>query len=372
MTFLLITTIRPQFYCFILIFNFTGYGYPYSPDSHNIGDDGEDEVLTSPTFDLDNWQASSNQPTGPVHTTYNNPVVAEQPAWVPPQNLPDTPSGPEVERLINGASRNWGLENLDEPLVFPLWSEPAMSQPGPVQPQSTQPNVASPDGMYAFPHAGGSTHSASATAYHAPSATSQAANPPISAYWQPEPVSSGYGVADFNTGSSAAGGNIRHLVYEDVFQYLPGNEPSQSYGYEEPSSHSYPTNVGAQPILPSGTGSFPGRVNLNFRQTDYQPHSATSWHPQNPVNLNTQKVEVSQRVSEPVLPLPSSYIVQSRNSYQRDRYSSTHLKYSPEAQPPMPISSKGVKGPAPSQPAASKGAKNPQWYVYYKPQSLNA
>lgn len=361
-----------------MIVHFTGYGYPYASDSRNIGDDVNDEVLTY----------SNNPPTRTVYAAYKPPAV-QGPGWAPSrQNVPNKPSDLEVERLVNGVQRVWGLENPDEPLVFPLPSDPAKPQHGPVQPQSTLLSVASTNGMPAYPSAGDSTYS-SPTAYYAPSTTSQAAKSPSSESWQPEPDSSGYGVVDLNSG--AAGGNINHLVYEDVFDYPSESaEPSHSYGstsntagwygqatdesqesstryastLEKPSAPWYPTNAGAQPVYPSRTESSSGGVNFNFGQAGYQPRDdKVSWRPQK--TYNTQKVAVSQRVSEPILPPapPPSYIIQSRNGYQRGRYILKNTRYSPEFDAPMPVSSKGVKGPAPSRPAAPNGVKSPQRYI---------
>ncbi|XP_071329830.1 DNA-directed RNA polymerase II subunit RPB1-like [Trachinotus anak] len=334
-----------------------GYGYPYTADSRNIGDDGEDDVLTSPTFES-NWLTSNGQLTD--HTSYNKPSVAQQPVSVPAQQkLPNTPSAPQVERLVNGASRDWGLENLDKPLTFPLRpnyqpSAPEKLQPGPIQPQSTS---------YYYP---------------APFYTPQAAKSSSFDSWQPESVSSDHGVPNFNTGSSAHGGdssNMPHLVFEEVFQYPSENSepsaPSHSGisspgGYNhghyvsesltenalEPLFPSYTANVGTQPVVAPGWGS---------SSRSYQPHNERT-SPQLSQKVASYQNVVSQRVSEPILPPPppTSYIIQSRNGYQRGRYLLTDSSYSPEFPPPMPLSSPSVKGPAISYPASPKGVKNPQ------------
>ncbi|XP_037647350.1 leucine-rich repeat extensin-like protein 5 [Sebastes umbrosus] len=336
-----------------------GYGYPYKEDSHNIGDDGEDEALTSPTFDESDWQASNNQPTGPVYTSYNKPAVAQWPGSVTSQhNPPYTASAREVEKLTNGAARDWGWDNPEQLLLFPLNpnyqpSDPAEPQPG--QPQSTSLGVpASP--------AGGSILSSPAGADEpAPSSTSQAAGSPNSESWQPVPVSSGYGVADYpnqdlNSGSTGGGSSSTpHLVYEDVFQYPPENTGASSntaggysQGYpmskgsstastpEGPSLPSNPTNEGAQPVHPSSSGGEP----LNLGQTDHQPREENpSPIPQTPA-VSTQDVQVTQRLSEPIRPPPPPpspsppplprYFIQSRNGYQRARYLFSKSRYSPE------------------------------------------
>ncbi|XP_034448676.1 uncharacterized protein LOC117766073 [Hippoglossus hippoglossus] len=158
-----------------------------------------------------------------------------------------------------------------------------------------------------------------------------------------------------NTGSSTHGGgsqNVPHLVYEEVFQYPSENaaqSPSDggvsntaggagymSTGYSsEPSYQKYPANAGAQQVATSA-------------QMSYQP--------QNPVA--SPEKEVSVRVSEPLLPPPppSSYIVQSRDSYRRSRYLFNKSRYSPGFAPPLAVRSV----PARRQPAAPVGVKNPQ------------
>ncbi|XP_067472540.1 uncharacterized protein [Thunnus thynnus] len=365
-----------------------GYGYPYVADFRNIGDDGEDQVLNAPIFGQTNWQASNNYGTG-----YSKPPVAQQPNLVPTsQNLPNTPSAREAERLINGESRDWGLDNLDKPLLFPLrpnnqLNDAANSQPSPIQPQSSV-SVASTNRVPLSPNTGGSTQYASPTAYYEPTLS------------YPSQASGSYGGADygfghqnqdFNTGSRADRGDLSrspHLVFEEVFQlpskntdglsdpsygavsatvggYSKVTDPGFSPGYASTqgssSFPSYPSNVGAQPAYPSEmadpSASFPRGENLDFSRTHYQPRDISSWLPQEPVN--TQEVEVSQGLSEPIPPPPpSSYIMQSRNGYQRGRYLLTESKYSPEF--PIAVNSKGVKSTAHSQPAATKGVKNPE------------
>ncbi len=363
-------------YGFILTVNFTGYGYPYVTDSRNIGDDGEDEVLTSPTFDQNNWQASNNQPAGTLYTSYNKPTVAQQPGWgQPPQNLPYTPTAPEEERPVNGAPKDWGLATPGQLLPVNYQpSAPAVPQPGPVQPQSTSLGVASTNLMPASPSAGGSTSSPTAYYKPAPSSTSQAATSRSFDTWQPVPVSSGYALA----GSSAAGSGSSktpHLVYEDVFQYPSENTASSriygaisntvggygpadymrrgsSTGYA-PTRLRYPTNAGARPVYLSGLGS------ASSGHTNYRPRDEISTQPQKP-GVSTRKVAVSQRVSELIYP---NYMFQARNGYQLGRYRFSQTRYTPAYPAPVPVSSTGVKGPAPAQPAAPKGVKNPQRYV---------
>lgn len=312
-------------------------------------DDTDDEELT---YDQGELEAPNYQPTGPAYTGYNKPTVARQPAWAPFRQ----PSAPQAERVVNGSPRDWGLTNLDEPLVFPFRSSPAKPQPGLVKPQTPVGGS-----MPANQGAAGSTY-AGPTAYNAPASTSQAAKSPSFA-----PVDAGY-----------AGANVPHLTYEEVFQY-PSSTERRGYGtvsntaggYDQansmrkgsstgipsimnyPSSSSYPADARAQPVYPSSRGSF-----TNFGQTAFQPQNGVFLRPQKPAK--TQKFQAPQRSREPIIPLPPpSYIIQSRNAYQRAKYLLSHTKYTPEYPQPMAVSSKGAKG----QPAAPKVAKNPHRYA---------
>ncbi|KAM8724525.1 uncharacterized protein AB9X84_004181 [Acanthopagrus schlegelii] len=318
-----------------------GYGYPSVVDTTNMGDDADDDVLA---YDEGNLEVPNYQPTGPAYTD-GKPTVARQPTWAPSEK----PSAPQAERIVNGSPRDWGLENPDEPLVFPILSSPARPQLGPVKPQ-TPAGVSMPaaDSTYAGP-----------TAYYAPALTSQATTSLSFA-----PVDAGYG---------AAGANIHRLTYEEVFQYPSvterrdsGTVSNPAGGYDKaksmskgsstgfpstlnyPSSSSYPADTRAQPFYPS-LGSF-----TNSGQTAYQPRNEVFKRPQKPAK--TQKVQAPQRLRRPILPFPPpSYIIQSRNAYRRAKYHLSHTKYTPEYPQPMAVSSKGAKG----QPAAPKVAKNP-------------
>lgn len=327
-------------------------GYAKKIDARNIGDDEEDEMLT---FDLSDLQASNNQPTVSAYTSNNNPSVAQWPHLVPSrQNQPNRHGVPEAGRLVNGGPREWGLGNLEKPLMFPLSpvyqpNDPAKPQPGPALPQSL--SVASTNRMPDSP-AGGSSLYQSLPAHSEPALPYQAANSPSF-----ESVSSGHSVSghpnqDPNRGGS---GNNPHLVYEEVFEY-----PNENTG---PSSntagqHSQPNYRGKGSTSRRGGPSFPSfptKLSTKFafpsgkKILELLPKPA----------IKTTKTELTQRVRKPILPPPppSSYIVQSRNGYQRARYILSHSKYSPEFPSPMPANLKGVKG----QPAAPKGVKNPQW-----------
>ncbi|XP_054462916.1 uncharacterized protein LOC129098002 [Anoplopoma fimbria] len=177
---------------------------------------------------------------------------------------------------------------------------------------------------------------------------------------------------NLNSGSSGSGYYNPHLVYEDVFQYPEPSNAAGQYGQadymsegsstsstQQGSFPSYPTYVGAQPAYPSVVLSpsygFSGGENPNFSQLGYQPRDEIPSLPQ--TYVSPQNVQVAQRVSEPILPPPPpSYIVQSRNGYQRARYLFNKSRYSPEVGLPLSVHSKGAKG----NPAAPKGAKNPE------------
>lgn len=305
---------------------------------HNIDDEGEDDVLVT----------SSNAESGPVlnygvHTSHNKPPLTHPTVPVPQLNAPSF----HVEILVNGVPRDWGLENHDTPLVFPL----------------------RPNSQPSYPGTDGATHHAGSSAYYDP-APSQ---PEESPGFDSGPVGSGHGVTDFNAGSSAHGsdsGNMPHLVYEDIFQY-----PSENTQASDPShaglasvggySQAHHTNKGSlnenaleasfvsyQPVAASGKGN------------SYQPTNVKALPQLAPKPVISQE-EVSQRVSEPIPhpppppppPPPSSYIIQTRNGYQRLRYLHTKSSYSPEFPPPMPMRSLGVKRPA-TYPAAPKSVKN--------------
>lgn len=160
--------------------------------------------------------------------------------------------------------------------------------------------------------------------------------------------------------------NDNGLVYEQVFQYSKGSDPSQGYSGisstgsssgqatdSQESSRSYDSTQEMPSLLfQTNAAAYPsGMENPSFGPTGY--YQKFSQVP--------QKV-VSWRVSDPVFPPapPPSYITQSRNGYQRMRYNRTHTKYSPDPYAPMPMS-QDTKDPPPQQ--ADPGvAKEPQRY----------
>nr|XP_043907283.1 formin-like protein 20 [Solea senegalensis] len=321
-----------------------GYRYPYNTDTRNLGNDGQDEEVSSLSFD--DWQGSNTQPGAYPSKTKHSP--AQQPAVVPTRRT--MLNAPKVEGLVNGQPRDWGLENLNKPLTFPLKPK-YQQQPDPVQPQSF--NVAAPSNdMNASPSGGGAAQN---EPYAEPDPY-QAVKPP-GFHWQPEPVPSGPAEAssprqDSNTGTSE--GEIPNLIYEELFDYPSENaaqsqsssSTSETAGGNDQSRYVSPgssTDYSSEPVVPShpnlpspGKGSSnSGRKNLNSGQVGYQPQKGR--RPQQPA-----KKVVSQRVSEPILPPPPPpppprYIIQYRDGYQRYRQLLSKLKYSTEFDPIMPV-----------------------------------
>ncbi|XP_058509534.1 uncharacterized protein LOC131475430 [Solea solea] len=320
-----------------------GFRYPYNTDTRNLGNDGQDEEVSSLSFD--DWQGSNGQPGAYPSQTKHSP--AQRPAVVPTQRT--MLNAPKVEGLVHGQSRDWGLENLNKPLTFPLKPK--------YQPQSF--NVAAPSNdMNASPSGSGADQN---EPYAEPDPY-QAIKPP-GFHWQSEPVPSGPAEAssprqDSNTGTY--GGEIPNLIYEELFDYPPENaaqsqsssSTSETAGGNDQSpyvSQGSSTDYSSEPAVPSYPNlpspgrrrSNSGRKNLNSRQVVYQPQK---WRrPQQPA-----KKVVSQSVSEPILPPPPlppppRYIIQYRDGYQRYRQLLSKLKYSTEFDPIMPVGDWSVR-----------------------------
>ncbi|XP_028456509.1 uncharacterized protein LOC114570389 [Perca flavescens] len=295
-----------------------GYGYPYKADFHNMGDAREDEVETG--------QASDYQPTGPFYTRYNKFSDAQWPGLVSSQqNLPNRPSVPAADKLVNGGSRYFKLENLKS-LLFPSSpnqaSNPAKPRPGPA---STNSMLSSP--------AGGSSLYHSQTANYEP--IYQAPKFPSFDSWKPLPDGRDYGVVDDsgfgspNSGSSRGGvSNIPHLVFEEVFQYPSETTgPSNTAGgYSKANYMSKGFSTGNATSL--GGPSFP----RNPTNVGAQMGLKGFWIPQKQV-VGSQNIVGNWKVSKPILP---SY-GKSNGGYQKARYM-------PAFPYQMPVSSTGVQG----------------------------
>lgn len=187
-----------------------------------------------------------------------------------------------------------------------------------------------------------------------------------------------------NTGSNTDGGDSTvnaHLVFEEVFKFPSTTDGLSDPRYNEisntvggyrkfkklgfspgtatqgnPSFQTYLSKVRDRPAFPFRRASpYPSftPLKLDFSRPG---RNIFSWFKQQPF-FTTH--EVSQRVSEPVIP---SYIVQSRNGYWRNRSLFTNSNYSPEYPSPIVVRSKDVKSASPSKPAASKGVKKLESY----------
>lgn len=90
-----------------------GYMYPNKAEPRDLVDDGDDDILTS---DQGNQQAADNQQAGFVYKSYNKRSTKQQQTQ---QKQANPQIAPKIEGLVNGETRQWGLVNLNEPLLFP-------------------------------------------------------------------------------------------------------------------------------------------------------------------------------------------------------------------------------------------------------------
>ncbi|KAK1877728.1 Medium-chain specific acyl-CoA dehydrogenase mitochondrial [Dissostichus eleginoides] len=246
----------------------------------------------------------------------------EDPSYQQPGSGSATPQlnaqhAPAVEGLINGSSTDWGQENLENPLEFPLSPNyppiaPANSQQSPVQSRPT-------NGMPAHPAV---VFTREAAFEPAPSSTSNVVKFPSVESWQPKPASNGSSLANqnINLGSRESDSrNIPHLVFEDVFQYPSENIDTSNTagGYGQAAGQG--TSTGSAP--PPKGPSFP----KNPANERAQPAKQNYGKMPKPVS-SPRKALAPQRVSEP---FAQSYISQSRNSYQRAKYRQSNTRYSP-------------------------------------------
>ncbi|KAK5856327.1 hypothetical protein PBY51_007934 [Eleginops maclovinus] len=305
---------------------FKGYGYRYYDDPRNMGNYGEEGGLNAVQS---NGQAPSYQQTGSGSAK-------------PQQNLQNTQGAPARE-LNKVGSTDWGQENLENPIEFPLSPkypqlDSANSQQSPVQTQSRP----STNGIPAYP-AGGFTRDAGEAAYEpAPTLTSEVATFPSFESWQPDPASGPNSAnQNVNSGSIESGSrNIPHLVFEEVFQY-PSKiiETSNTAGGYAQAEGKWPSTGSAPP--PVGP-SFP----RNPTNEGAQPVQRDDEKPPKPV-ASPRKALAPQRLNEPIR---QSYIIQSRNRYQQAKYKHSNTRYTPEFPSPIPVSTNGVA----AQPAAPK------------------
>lgn len=80
-------------------------------------DDGDDDILTSD---------QGNQQAGFVYKSYNKRSTKQQQTQ---QKQANPQIAPKIEGLVNGETRQWGLVNLNEPLLFPLKSSSKVANP---------------------------------------------------------------------------------------------------------------------------------------------------------------------------------------------------------------------------------------------------
>lgn len=242
--------------------------------------------------------------------------------WAPSLQQEPNPGVNQVGGPVNGMAWMW-KQDLNKPLTFPLSNQ-----------------------------AGQSSWSAS---------TNAMADPPGNQAYASQSSSR----ASQSSAHSSGMRNDNGLVYEQVFQYPKGSDPSQGYsdfssagsgsgqatGSQE-SSRSYDSTQEMPSFhYQTNAAAYPSGIDPSFGPTGYYqkfmqvPRKAVSWR-------------VSDRVVPPAP--PPSYITQSRNGYQRMMYNRTHTKYSPDPYAPMPMSH-DVKDPPPQQ--ADPGvAKEPQRY----------
>ncbi|XP_029913793.1 uncharacterized protein LOC115363655 [Myripristis murdjan] len=365
---------RVSWICFVLFGDSAGvpavkgYGYPYKADFLNT-DDGEDEIRYSlDQIDMEGSYSQAPGPSytsysgpsytsysGPSYTSYSSPSVPEQPNKVQSTHaLPSIPSVPKVERIVNGAAREWGQDHSDVPITFPLSTgyqpgDVTKSQSNYMQPQPASSTAASPYEGLLSSGTGGSSHAGSAV------------------YSELEPSSS-QANHDLNTDASVQGGDndVPHLVYEEVFEYpdnagdslsYPSFGGASNYPEEQDQTEAQPEVEGpASPSFSVGEDVFSSTNEDFYQPVGYQPdYGQTNPWPQQPQEPapSTQEVDIAQHVSEPIFPPPqSSYIIQSRDGYERNKILYTKTSYSPEL--PTPARSQGVVRPAP------KHVKNPQ------------
>lgn len=357
--------------------------YPNKAEPRDLVDDGDDDILTS---DQGNQQAADNQQAGFVYKSYNKRSTKQQQTQ---QKQANPQIAPKIEGLVNGETRQWGLANLNEPLLFPLKSSSEVANPAKSKLAAVMPRSAS----FVYTSTMPLSTSTDQTAYYEPasSSTFQAVAPRSYESWQPEPVSNGNRVADSgfdypgqDAGTISSGYSYRSrkkpsLVFEEVFRYPSENsQPPQSTGpgtnavegYDradymsrgsatgqtftsmKPSS---PSNVRAKPFSQSWRGvpafsKFFGGRKLKFNKMFPRPQNAVFSPPwvQVPSRVKVyQSVMAPSRGYQPIFhnPHPSRYIVRSRSSYQRGRYVQSKTRYTPDY---PPNGMEGVERPAQS------------------------
>lgn len=207
--------------------------YPNKVERRDLVDDGDDDILTSD---------QGNQQAGFVYKSYNKRSTKQQQTQ---QKQANPQIAPKIEGLVNGETRQWGLVNLNELLLFPLKSSSKVANPAKPKLAAVMPRSASFFFFFFYTSTMPLSTSTGQTAYYEPasSSTFQAVAPRSYESWQPEPVSNGNGVADsgfdypgqdastISSGYSYRSRKKPSLVFEEVFRYPSENsQPPQSTG----------------------------------------------------------------------------------------------------------------------------------------------
>ncbi|XP_070845963.1 uncharacterized protein [Chaetodon trifascialis] len=141
-----------------------------------------------------------------------------------------------------------------------------------------------------------------------------------------------------------------------------------SFGSSEvplPYSGALSSSFGDGPVPYSNTPSFGGPVPSFW---DAQPaggahgyNEPSNWMPSAPSDLNVwgSDGELPQSVSEPFPLPPSSYIIQSKNGYQRERELFSYTEYSPETSASVASPSSAVRASAASPSNAVRAPSRP-------------
>ncbi|XP_017277343.1 atrophin-1 [Kryptolebias marmoratus] len=358
-----------------------GWIYRARQDSKNLEPDDSNTIYSD-----QGEGALVNQLSGLLPPNYVHPSVAQPPSLIPVGQIPATAKGDnEVEKLVNGATREWE-SNPFQPITFPLkpWYpkvEPAQQTPTFNQPQLAPLHVymskkPAPPSLVesSFENQNVATKPIQPSPY-------VAASSPSFQPWQPAST-------DVNSSPS---GSLNQPLYtapspggdfsKPVFVRPPDNSedpltsvrPQTPYGPTlEQVSHKYPS-VGAEPqssaalnapewygpgnnigdgstgyTLPSWKPSFQGPVGglpyysdwLGFPFSSFGDNLYYGQMPLRPQNFVTNsgkywvpQMSYPQRASP--RPLRKSFVVRSKSGYQRQRFLQSKTTYVPGFEMPQ-------------------------------------
>lgn len=105
--------------------------YQNKAERRDLVDDGDDDILTSD---------QGNQQAGFVYKSYNKRSTKQQQTQ---QKQANPQIAPKIEGLVNGETRQWGLVNLNELLLFPLKSSSEVANPAKPKLAAVMPRSAS-------------------------------------------------------------------------------------------------------------------------------------------------------------------------------------------------------------------------------------